>query len=60
MHLENLSATQIAEFNIPTGTPRLYEFASDLRVIKVGYLGDQIAIAQATEAVADQASGSSH
>ena len=60
MHLENLSATQIAEFNIPTGTPRLYEFASDLRVIKVGYLGDQIAIAQATKAVADQASGSSH
>jgi 2,3-bisphosphoglycerate-dependent phosphoglycerate mutase len=55
MHLEGISPDEIAEFNIPTGVPRRYRFANDMRVAEVGYLGDATAIAQATEAVARQA-----
>ncbi len=65
MYLEKLNPQQISEFNIPTGVPRRYEFlnASNDRldaalVIKnVEYLGDQSAIAAATQAVADQSKG---
>ena len=38
MYLENISPTEIAEINIATGIPRLYEFTSDLKLIKVEYL----------------------
>lgn len=47
MHLEKLSPEQIAEFNIPTGVPRKYEFSSQMKPISVEYLGDQVAIATA-------------
>ena len=56
MHLEKLSSDEIAEFNVPTGVPRKYEFTNDMTVAKVGYLGDPQAIAAAAEAVARQAS----
>lgn len=57
MHLEDISRNDIVEFNIPTGVPRLYELSNDLVVKSVAYMGDQDAIATATEAVAKQASG---
>jgi 2,3-bisphosphoglycerate-dependent phosphoglycerate mutase len=56
MHLEGMSPDDIAEFNVPTGVPRRYEFTSDMAVATVGYLGDPTTIAAATDAVARQAS----
>jgi len=55
MHLEGVSADQIAELNIPTGVPRRYEFTDDLSVRSVGYLGDAAAVKAAADAVARQA-----
>jgi 2,3-bisphosphoglycerate-dependent phosphoglycerate mutase len=54
MHLEKMSPEQIAEFNIPTGVPRKYQFDSEMTVATVAYLGDPLEIAKATQAVADQ------
>ncbi len=54
MHLENLNPQQIAEFNIPTGVPRKYEFSNQMKLVTTSYLGDQVAIATAIQAVADQ------
>ena len=56
MHLEGMSPDDIAEFNVPTGVPRRYEFTNNMVVATVGYLGDPTAIAAATDAVARQAS----
>lgn len=64
MHLEHITEADIAEMNIPTGVPRWYRFhepssddriARELRVANVAYLGDEAAIAAATNAVASQA-----
>jgi len=55
MHLEGVSAADIAEVNIPTGVPRRYVFDDDLRVTTAEYLGDAEAIAAAAAAVAAQA-----
>lgn len=63
MHLEAMSESEVAEFNIPTGVPRRYDFvfsnddtrSASLQVAAVSYLGDHAAIAAATEAVAGQA-----
>jgi 2,3-bisphosphoglycerate-dependent phosphoglycerate mutase len=60
MHLENLSPEQIAEFNIPTGVPRKYEFSNQMKVVTVGYLGDQVAIAKAVTAVSNQSNAEDH
>jgi 2,3-bisphosphoglycerate-dependent phosphoglycerate mutase len=60
MHLENLSPEQIAEFNIPTGVPRRYEFSNQMKVVTVGYLGDQVAIATAIKAVSNQSNAEDH
>lgn len=57
MHLEQISPTDIAEINIPTGAPRHYTFADDLTLTSAEYLGDQEAIAAAAAAVAAQAGG---
>lgn len=54
MHLENLSPEKIAEFNIPTGVPRKYIFSNQMKLVTTSYLGDQVAIATAIQAVADQ------
>jgi len=60
MDLENLSPEQIAEFNIPTGVPRRYEFSNQMKVVTVGYLGDQVAIATAIKAVSNQSNAEDH
>jgi 2,3-bisphosphoglycerate-dependent phosphoglycerate mutase len=57
MHLEGISADEIAEVNVPTGVPRHYRFRDDLTVESVEYLGDAEAIAAAAAAVAAQAGG---
>jgi 2,3-bisphosphoglycerate-dependent phosphoglycerate mutase len=49
-----MSPEQIAEFNIPTGVPRKYQFDSEMTVATVAYLGDPLEIAKATQVVADQ------
>ena len=38
MYLEHINATEIAHVNMPTGTPRVYDFDGDLRIIEVNYL----------------------
>jgi 2,3-bisphosphoglycerate-dependent phosphoglycerate mutase len=53
--LEGISDSDIVEFNIPTGAPRLYEFDANMGVTHAEYLGDAEAIAAAARAVADQA-----
>jgi len=55
MHLEHISAAEIADLNIPTGAPRLYSFDDNLRVRSAAYLGDAEAVAAAAAAVAKQA-----
>ena len=55
MHLESISADEIAELNIPTGAPRLYSFDDHLNVRSAAYLGDAEAVAAAAAAVAKQA-----
>jgi len=55
-HLEHISDGDIAELNIPTGVPRLYELDDEsLAVVSAGYLGDAEAVAAAAAAVAQQA-----
>ena len=56
-HLEGISDDAIAELNIPTGIPRVYELDDDLRPVDARYLGDPAAAAAAAAAVAAQASG---
>jgi 2,3-bisphosphoglycerate-dependent phosphoglycerate mutase len=51
MHLEKMSPEQIAEFNIPTGVPRKYQFDSEMTVATVAYLGDPLEIAKAGDRI---------
>jgi 2,3-bisphosphoglycerate-dependent phosphoglycerate mutase len=53
--LEGISDDEIAELNIPTGVPRLYELDATLQPTRAEYLGDAAAIAAAAAAVANQA-----
>jgi 2,3-bisphosphoglycerate-dependent phosphoglycerate mutase len=57
MHLEGVSAADIAELNIPTGAPRQYDFDDSLDVTSAAYLGDADAVAAAAAKVAAQAGG---
>ncbi|MEY2973969.1 MAG: phosphoglyceromutase 1, partial [Actinomycetota bacterium] len=57
MHLEAVSADDIAEVNIPTGVPRRYAFDDVLGVRSAEYLGDPEVIAAAIAHVAGQATG---
>jgi 2,3-bisphosphoglycerate-dependent phosphoglycerate mutase len=57
MALESIPEDDIAELNIPTGVPRLYNLTDSLEVAEVTYLGDQDAIRAAIEGVANQAKG---
>ena len=52
--LDEVAEGEITELNIPTGVPLLYELDSELRPLDRRYLGDQAAIAAATEAVRRQ------
>jgi 2,3-bisphosphoglycerate-dependent phosphoglycerate mutase len=54
-HLDGVGDEEIAELNIPTGIPLVYELDSDLRPIRSEYLGDAEAARAAAEAVARQA-----
>jgi 2,3-bisphosphoglycerate-dependent phosphoglycerate mutase len=53
--LEGIADDEIAELNIPTGVPRLYELDAGLKPTRAEYLGDAAAIAAAAAAVANQA-----
>ena len=54
-HLDGISDSEIAELNIPTGIPLVYELDSSLKPINVGgkYLDPQAAV-NAAAAVANQ------
>lgn len=54
-YLDNISDEDIADLNIPTGIPLVYELDADLKPIKSYYLGDAEAAAAAAAAVANQA-----
>jgi 2,3-bisphosphoglycerate-dependent phosphoglycerate mutase len=58
-HLDGISDKDIAELNIPTGIPLVYELDNRLAPIRSYYLGDPDAARKAAEAVAKQASGRS-
>ena len=54
-HLDNVSDDEIAELNIPTGIPLVYELDANLKPIKPRYyLGDPEAAERAAKAVASQ------
>ncbi len=53
-YLDNVSEQDIVELNIPTGVPLVYELDDNLKPLKHYYLGDQVAIAAAMQAVASQ------
>lgn len=57
--LEGISDSEITEFNIPTGAPRIYEFDASMKPTRGEYLGDLEAIEAAAKAVAEQASKAS-
>jgi 2,3-bisphosphoglycerate-dependent phosphoglycerate mutase len=52
-HLDGIGDAEIAELNIPTGIPLVYELDSGLRPVKSSYL-DPAAAAKAVEAVKNQ------
>jgi 2,3-bisphosphoglycerate-dependent phosphoglycerate mutase len=53
-YLDNISDGDILELNIPTGIPLVYELNDDLKPIRNYYLGDQLEIEKAQQAVANQ------
>jgi 2,3-bisphosphoglycerate-dependent phosphoglycerate mutase len=53
-YLDNISDEEIPELNIPTGVPLIYELDENLKPIKHYYLGDQDAVQNAINAVANQ------
>lgn len=53
-YFEDLSKDEIINVNIPTGTPLVYEFDDNFKVIKKYYLGDQEKINASMAAVANQ------
>jgi len=54
MYLDKVSEDKIADLNIPTGIPLVYELEDDLRPIRHYYLGDPEAVERATQSVANQ------
>jgi 2,3-bisphosphoglycerate-dependent phosphoglycerate mutase len=53
-YLDQVSDADIAELNIPTGVPLVYELDGNLKPIKHYYLGDAEEIAKKAKAVAEQ------
>jgi phosphoglycerate mutase, BPG-dependent, family 1 len=53
-YFDNMSSDDIINVNIPTGTPLVYEFDDDLKVVKHYYLGDQEALKAKMASVANQ------
>jgi len=56
-HLDKVGDQEIAELNIPTAIPLVYELDDDLAPIRHYYLGDPEAAKRAAEAVAAQTKG---
>jgi 2,3-bisphosphoglycerate-dependent phosphoglycerate mutase len=54
-HLDGIGDAEIADVNIPTGIPLVYELDEQLRPLRHYYLGDEDAARKAAEAVAKQA-----
>jgi len=55
-YFDNVSDAEIADLNIPTGIPLVYELDEKLHPIRHYYLGDAIRVQKAMQAVASQAS----
>jgi 2,3-bisphosphoglycerate-dependent phosphoglycerate mutase len=53
-YLDNISDEEIADLNIPTGIPLIYELDDDLKPIKHYYLGEAEKVKEAMEEVAAQ------
>lgn len=53
-YLDNISNDEIAQLNIPTGIPLVYELDDDLKPLQHYYLGDPEEIRKKVEAVASQ------
>ncbi len=53
-YLDGIPDSEIAELNIPTGVPLVYELDADLKALNHYYLGDAEEIRRAQEAVAKQ------
>jgi 2,3-bisphosphoglycerate-dependent phosphoglycerate mutase len=53
-YLDNIPDSEIAEMNIPTGIPLVYELDESLKPLSHYYLGDAESIRRAQEAVAKQ------
>jgi 2,3-bisphosphoglycerate-dependent phosphoglycerate mutase len=53
-YLDNIPEDEIAELNIPTGVPLVYELDGNLKPVCHYYLGDQDEIQKAMDAVAKQ------
>ena len=53
-HLDGISDAAIADLNIPTGIPLVYDLDAALKPIRRFYLGDEDAAARAADAVAKQ------
>ena len=53
-YLDSVPEADIAELNIPTGMPLVYELDEELRPLRNYYLGDAERVKQAMEAVASQ------
>ena len=53
-YLDGLSESEVADLNIPTGIPLVYELDATLKPLRRYYLGDADAAARAAAAVANQ------
>jgi 2,3-bisphosphoglycerate-dependent phosphoglycerate mutase len=53
-YAERISDKDIADLNIPTAVPMVYQLEDDMNPIWRYYLGDQEAVKKAAEAVAAQ------
>jgi 2,3-bisphosphoglycerate-dependent phosphoglycerate mutase len=54
-YVERISDQDIADLNIPTGIPMVYEIDDDMKPIRRYYLGDAEKVKKSVEAVASQA-----
>jgi 2,3-bisphosphoglycerate-dependent phosphoglycerate mutase len=55
-YIDNISNADIAEINIPTGIPLVYELDKELHPIRHYYLGDDARVKEAIQSVANQTS----
>jgi 2,3-bisphosphoglycerate-dependent phosphoglycerate mutase len=49
-HLDGVPEADVPDIYLPTGIPRVYEFATDMRLISRSYLGDPEAVEAAIKA----------